>query len=81
MNRVNSRKNFGHDDSTINFVVVIITIIIGAEKPIGIRVASSVCARNHSGSVEIMSNDAPLPNKQDTYATEILQLKIAIKNE
>jgi len=28
-----------------------------------------------------MSNDAPLPNKQDTYATEILQLKIAMKNE
>jgi len=28
MNRVNSRKDFGHDDSTINIVVVIIIIII-----------------------------------------------------
>jgi len=28
MNRVNSRNDFGHDDSTINIVVVIITIII-----------------------------------------------------
>jgi len=28
MNRVNSRDDFGHDDSTINFVVVIIVIII-----------------------------------------------------
>ena len=28
MNRVNSRNDFGHDDSTINFVVVIIIIII-----------------------------------------------------
>jgi len=28
MNRVNSCNDFGHDDSTINFVVVIIIIII-----------------------------------------------------
>jgi len=28
MNRVNSRKDFGHDDSTINIVVAIIIIII-----------------------------------------------------
>jgi len=28
MNRVNSRSDFGHDDSTINIVVVIIIIII-----------------------------------------------------
>jgi len=28
MNRVNSRNDFGHDDSTINIVLVIITIII-----------------------------------------------------
>ena len=28
MNRVNSRGDFGHDDSTINIDVVIITIII-----------------------------------------------------
>ena len=28
MNRVNSRNDFGHDDSTINIVVVIIIIII-----------------------------------------------------
>jgi len=28
MNRVNSRDDFGHDDSTINIVVVIIIIII-----------------------------------------------------
>ena len=27
MNRVNPRNDFGHDDSTINFVVVIIIII------------------------------------------------------
>jgi len=27
-NRVNSRNDFGHDDSTINIVVVIISIII-----------------------------------------------------
>jgi len=27
MNRVNCRKDFGHDDSTINIVVVIIIII------------------------------------------------------
>jgi len=28
MNRVNSRNDFGHDDSTINIVTVIIIIII-----------------------------------------------------
>jgi len=28
MNRVNSRNDFGHDDSTINIVLVIIIIII-----------------------------------------------------
>jgi len=28
MNRVNSRNEFGHDDSTINIVVVIIIIIM-----------------------------------------------------
>jgi len=28
MNRVNSRNDFGHDDSTINIVVVIIIIVI-----------------------------------------------------
>jgi len=28
MNRVNSRNDFGHDDSTINIVVAIIIIII-----------------------------------------------------
>ena len=28
MNRVNSRNDFGHDDSTINIVMVIIIIII-----------------------------------------------------
>jgi len=28
MNRVNSRNDFGHDDSTINIVVVVIIIII-----------------------------------------------------
>jgi len=28
MNRMNSRNNFGHDDSTINIIVVIIIIII-----------------------------------------------------
>ena len=28
MNRVNSRDDFGHDDSAIHFVVVIIVIII-----------------------------------------------------
>ena len=28
MNRVNSRNDFGHDDSTMNIVVVIIIIII-----------------------------------------------------
>jgi len=28
MNRVNSRSDFGHDDSTINIVVVVIIVII-----------------------------------------------------
>jgi len=28
MNRVNSRNDFGHDDSTINIVVVIIIILL-----------------------------------------------------
>ena len=28
MNRVNSRNDFGHDDSTINIVVVVIIVII-----------------------------------------------------
>ena len=28
MNRVNSRNDFGHDDSTINIVVVIIVVIV-----------------------------------------------------
>jgi len=31
MNRVNSRNDFGHDDSTINIVVVIIIIIIARQ--------------------------------------------------
>jgi len=29
MNRVNSRNDFGHDDSTINIVMAIIIIITG----------------------------------------------------
>jgi len=29
MNRVNSRNDFGHDDSTINIVVAIIIVIGG----------------------------------------------------
>jgi len=33
MNRVNSRNDFGQDDSTINIVVVIIIIIIIIIKP------------------------------------------------
>jgi len=28
MNRVNSRSDYGHDDSTINIVVVIIIVVI-----------------------------------------------------
>jgi len=28
LNRVNSRNGFGHDDSTINFVVVIVVVVI-----------------------------------------------------
>jgi len=28
MNRVNSRSDFGHDDSTVNIVVFIIVIVI-----------------------------------------------------
>ena len=28
MNRVNSRNDFGHDDSTINIVVIIIVVVI-----------------------------------------------------
>jgi len=28
MNRVNSRNDFGHDDSTINIVVVIIVVVV-----------------------------------------------------
>jgi len=31
MNRVNSRNDFGHDDSTINIVVAVIIIIISSE--------------------------------------------------
>jgi len=30
MNRVNSRNDFGHDDSSINVVVVIVVIIVVA---------------------------------------------------
>ena len=30
MNRVNSRNDFGHDDSTINIVMAIMIIIINA---------------------------------------------------
>jgi len=33
MNRVNSRNDFGHDDSTINIVMAIITIIIISYRP------------------------------------------------
>jgi len=33
MNRVNSRNDFSHDDSTINIVVIIIIIIILATTP------------------------------------------------
>ena len=32
MNRVNSRNNFGHDDSTINIVMAIIIIIISSHQ-------------------------------------------------
>ena len=32
MNRVNSRNNFGHDDSTINIVMAIIIIIITTQR-------------------------------------------------
>jgi len=31
MNRVNSRNDFGHDGSTINIVMAVITIIIKAQ--------------------------------------------------
>jgi len=31
MNRVNSRNDFGHDDSTINIVMAIIIIITGVD--------------------------------------------------
>ena len=31
MNRVNSRNDFGHDDSTINIVMAIIIIVITSE--------------------------------------------------
>jgi len=31
MNRVNSRNDFGHDDSTVNIVMAIIVIIITIE--------------------------------------------------
>jgi len=37
MNRVNSRNDFGHDDSTINIVVAIIIIIIITDWPPAIR--------------------------------------------
>jgi len=40
-NRVNSRNDFGHDDSTINFVVIIIIIVI----------SSSSSSRDHVASV------------------------------
>jgi len=32
MNRVNSRNDFGHDDSTINIVMAIIIIIITSKR-------------------------------------------------
>jgi len=35
MNRVNSRNDFGHDDSTINIVMAIIIIIITRERRYG----------------------------------------------
>jgi len=38
MNRVNSRNDFGHDDSTINIVVAIVIIII-----LAVNVAWSLC--------------------------------------
>jgi len=34
MNRVNSRNDFGHDDSTINIVTAIIIIIIIVPTPL-----------------------------------------------
>jgi len=47
MNRVNSRNDFGHDDNTINIVVVII-IIIGWRRGVvvsGVRRMNEVNAR------------------------------------
>jgi len=35
MNRVNSRNDFGHDDSTINIVMAIVIIII--DRSSGVR--------------------------------------------
>ena len=35
MNRVNSRNDFGHDDSTINIAVVITSITPGSKDPRG----------------------------------------------
>ena len=54
MNQVNSRNDFGHDDSTINIVVVNIIIIIMWGKPTGesIKHRSSVCLQtdNHAST-------------------------------
>jgi len=44
MNRVNSRNDLGHDDSTINFVVVIIIIIM-----------SGICINNVVKSADFCS--------------------------
>ena len=50
MNWVNSRNDFGHDDSTINIVMAIIIIIIIITKS---KAACGLCFHQLGGHVEL----------------------------
>jgi len=61
MNRMNSRNDFGHDDSTINIVMAIIIIII-------VVVVWPACRRLHA-----ISNTVPLQRAVSMFSSILQQ--------
>jgi len=53
MNPVNSRNDFGHDDSTINIVLAIIIIIITIESRKARESEARAVARGKDGEVRV----------------------------
>jgi len=57
MNRVNSRNDFGHDDSTVNIVMAIVIIIIILQCK-GTRTAIAPGLQSNSVEVGLKTNES-----------------------